>query len=61
MGGSMKMLKRLFCRHDWVFERNIYGDEINALSGRRSWWVCRKCGKHQARPNLVRDEKGRTV
>ena len=55
------MLKRLFCRHDWVFERNIYGDEINALSGRRSWWVCRKCGKHQARPNLVRDEKGRTV
>ena len=36
-------LYRLLCRHDYVFERNIYGDEIN-WTGFRSWWRCRKCG-----------------
>jgi hypothetical protein len=41
----MNLLKRLLCKHDFEFVRNIYGDEINHVGGRRSWWRCRKCGK----------------
>lgn len=42
----MKIVKRIFCHHEWQFERNIYGDEINWVGGCRSWWVCPKCGAH---------------
>lgn len=41
----MKFIKRLFCKHEYEFVRNIYGDEINMVGGRRSWWRCKKCGK----------------
>lgn len=41
----MKFIKRLFCKHEYEFVRNIYGDEINMVNGRRSWWRCKKCGK----------------
>ena len=41
----MSFIKRLFCKHEYEFERNIYGDEINHVGGCRSWWRCRKCGK----------------
>lgn len=46
------LLKRLFCRHEMVFERNIYGDEINAAGGYRSWWRCKKCGCRRLDPHL---------
>jgi RNase P subunit RPR2 len=39
------MFKRLFCKHDYVFVRNIHGDEINLTNGKRSIWECKKCGK----------------
>ena len=36
-------------KHDLVFVRNIYGDEINKISTNkkiyRSEWRCTKCGK----------------
>lgn len=48
----MNVLRRLFCRHEYVFDRNIYGDEINAVGGYRSWWRCRKCGKYVLLPEL---------
>lgn len=51
----MSIIKWLFCRHEYVFERNIYGDEINWVSGRRSWWRCKKCGKLKAFPELYFD------
>ena len=38
-------IKRLLCSHEYEFERNIYGDEINHVGGARSWWRCKKCGK----------------
>lgn len=46
----IKFIKRLRCKHDSLeFIRNIYGDEINMLSGTkntvRSIWKCKKCGK----------------
>ena len=40
---GLRMVRRLFCRHDLRFVRNIYGDEINLLNG-KSLWVCEKCG-----------------
>lgn len=41
----MKLFKRLFCKHDYEFVRNIYGDEIRYLGWKRSEWKCKKCGK----------------
>lgn len=41
----MGALKRLACRHPApAFVRNVHGDEINALDGRRSVWRCEECG-----------------
>ena len=55
------LIKRLLCKHEFEFVRNIYGDEINAAGGRRSWWRCKKCGKMQLRGELHRDSEGRAV
>ncbi len=49
----MGFIKRMFCKHEYEFIRNIYGDEINHLDGKRSWWRCRKCGKWVARRALM--------
>lgn len=51
----MNIIKQLFCKHEWVFDRNIYGDEINHVGGRRSWWYCPKCGASKARDHLYLD------
>ena len=53
----MKIIKRLLCRHEYEFVRNIYGDEINHTGGRRSWWRCKKCGKWVLMPTLEDDER----
>ena len=41
-------IRRLFCRHTkgLTFVRNIYGDEINHVGGKRSSWLCNHCGEH---------------
>lgn len=41
----MKILKMLFCRHQYVFVKKLYGDEINAHNGKRNEFCCQKCGK----------------
>lgn len=45
----IKILKRLKCKHKHLrLIRNVYGDEINALSTKktiRSIWKCIDCGK----------------
>lgn len=51
-------IKRLFCPHEYVWVRNIYGDEINAAGGRRSWWRCEKCGKYVLRDHLFHENDG---
>jgi len=45
-------IKYLFCRHDWRFARNIYGDEIIFMNGKRSEWHCLKCRGQQFRNAL---------
>ena len=49
----ISLLKRLLCNHEYVWVRNIYGDEINAAGGKRSWWRCSKCGKWLLSNSLV--------
>lgn len=39
-----KLLKMLFCRHEYEYIRTLYGDEINAHNGNRKEYRCRKCG-----------------
>ena len=48
----MKWIKRLFCKHEYEFLRNIYGDEINYCGGYRSIWRCKKCGALEYRDKL---------
>lgn len=51
----MSILKRIFCRHEYEFVRNIYGDEINHVGGRRSWWRCPKCGAYKLCDKLYKE------
>ena len=46
-------LKRLFCRHDYHFARNLYGDQIIEWGWKRSVWQCKKCGALQGRDELA--------
>jgi ribosomal protein L37AE/L43A len=48
----MRFLKRLFCRHDLEFVRNIYGDEIIERGWKRSLWKCKTCGAVVAKDEL---------
>jgi hypothetical protein len=50
-------IKRLFCRHEFIFGRNIYGDEIINWGYKRSLWRCNLCGKIEARDELHEDKK----
>lgn len=49
----MSLLKQIFCKHDYKFIRNIYGDEIIFHGYKRSEWQCSKCGKYKYKDNLV--------
>jgi hypothetical protein len=48
----MKWLRKFFCAHDYRWQRNIFGDEINHSGGARSIWKCCKCKKFQFRNTL---------
>ena len=49
----LHIVKRSFCSHEYLWVRNVYGDEIY-MTGKwkRSWWKCNKCGKLQSRDYL---------
>jgi hypothetical protein len=61
----MNIFKMLFCKHKYKFERNLHGDEINAVSTARktyrSWWYCEKCGKHELREQLNRTKCDKNI
>jgi hypothetical protein len=48
-------LKRLLCAHHYRWFDNIYGDEINAAGGMRSWWRCERCGHWALSGRLMPD------
>jgi hypothetical protein len=41
----MKLLKRLFCKHEYLTTTNLYGDIVVAYGGCRSIQECKHCGK----------------
>ena len=47
---------RITCQHEYHWFRDIYGDEINRVSGyrriHRSEWCCRKCSRYMYRDYL---------
>lgn len=49
----MSLLKKIFCKHNYRFVRNIYGDEIIYLGYKRSEWKCSKCDKYKYKDKLV--------
>lgn len=51
----MNILRRMFCKHEWQFVCNIYGDEIIRVGYKRSVWQCSKCGKLRYRNKLHRE------
>ena len=46
MNWLRKFIQKFCCGHEYIFVRNIYGDEINQCGGYRSLWQCMKCGKY---------------
>ena len=48
----MSLFKKLLCKHEFVFVRNIYGDEIIERGWKRSIWRCDKCGSTSLRADL---------
>ena len=51
----LRFLRTFFCRHDYSWSRNIYGDEIKEWGWKRSVWRCLKCGQLDARDVLHDD------
>jgi len=51
----MNWIKSLFCKHEYEFVRNIYGDQINYCNGKRSIWKCKKCGNIEYRDKLCNE------
>jgi len=49
----MNWLKRLFCKHQFAWVRNLYGDQIIEWGYKRSVWKCDHCGKLEGRDELV--------
>lgn len=55
-----KFINQIFCKHEYEFVRNIYGDEvIFATNWNRSEWKCKKCGKHKLMSELYDKETGK--
>jgi hypothetical protein len=52
----MWFVRSLFCRHEWRFVENLYGDKIIWSGGNRSLWQCVKCERCQGRPELYNKE-----
>lgn len=42
-----RLIRMIFCKHDYRFKRTIHGDEIIYLGYVRSEWVCNKCEKRE--------------
>lgn len=46
-------IKQIFCKHNYLWIRNVYGDEIYRTGKfKRSWWKCNKYGKWKSRGQL---------
>jgi hypothetical protein len=55
----VRLIKRITCKHNLVWYRNIYGDEINAMNGKRSRWKCAKCYNYFTKSELHTDGRSK--
>lgn len=46
-------ITQAFCKHEWEFHSNEYGDPIWEGGFHRSNWFCKKCGRWEGREYLV--------
>ena len=56
-----EVLKSLFCKHEYIFVRNIYGDEIIHRGFKRSEWKCDECGKIKLSDKLHEDKSRKQI
>lgn len=42
-------MKLKWCKHEYVFIKNLYGYEVKSKDYNRSWWGCKKCGKKKGK------------
>ena len=54
----MKLLKMLFCKHEWIYVRYLHGDEINHHNGKRNEYKCQKCGRYKYTMNNTSPDCG---
>lgn len=54
----MWSIKQLFCKHEYDFLMNIYGDAIIHSGWKRSIWRCAKCNKLHYHNRLNYDYHG---
>lgn len=47
---------KLFCKHNYLFDSNIYGDWVIQCGYNRSIWKCEKCGKYIYNKKLIDSE-----
>ncbi len=52
MNWLKRRIRQVFCRHQYEFACNLYGDQIIDWGWKRSVWVCSKCGHPQGRDEL---------
>lgn len=52
MRALKRLFRRVFCKHQYAFRRNLYGDEIIEWGWKRSIWQCEHCGNLQGRDSL---------
>lgn len=38
-----KLIKTILCKHNYVFKKIVYGDEIHIHNGKRMEYQCTKC------------------
>ena len=50
-----EFFRKFFCKHRYLFVRNIYGDEIVEYGYKRSMYKCMYCGKYKYEKELGND------
>lgn len=50
-----------FCKHNYEFDSNIYGEFVIMYGYNRSIWKCSKCNKYQHRPEYIDEEKQKSL
>lgn len=50
------IIKQTFCTHKYEFYKNLYSEDITRCKGKRSLWICKKCGMLESRDYFYHQE-----